>query len=466
MKRVLCFLLVLVVLSTSLVAVTGYSLIKESDNVTFTVIDEWGDRRYIEGVTAEMQFTHNYRLNWNVEFSPLGEAKTEYWYNNLSTNMGESYAYYGICNTSYGLLDMKNDNEKLKADFENLKNELKNPGDIRRFSLKLKDYYDYYPVNFDFTLGEMSVSWNTSIGFDDVGSYSYSGITPSRGKGLLEALNRYLKIPVHEEDVREIKIHRGDYAFSYSCSYSGSFDFEFYNVVFSDKLYFTFNNEITKSEEAKRTLVDTTQIPGGYGIYSIPYEENDIKYEEIKTVYSIPSDATVEALFCDEERNELYLTLHENDKYVLHIIDAEAMTDKTVIELFDFHFEEYVRVVQNEDFFVFIKNDVDFIVVERTAEGKYESALTGTMPPETVAERNYFSYYSWFGFDGERLVVLVVENTGYEEQSNMTILPDIMVLTEDGLTYYCKWICSLSTPVSNWGSQFVYRSGACKVMVE
>ncbi len=466
MKRVLCFLLVLVVLSTSFIAVTGYSLIKESDNVTFTLVDEWGDRRYLEGITAEMEFSHYDQLNWTVEFTPLGDTVTDYRYNTLIPKSGQVYMYQGFSDATFSLIDMKNDNRRLKTDIENLKSEIKNDGEIRTLPVKFKDYYEYYPVYFDLNLGELYVSWHTAIGYDDVGSYGFSEISYNRSMEFVEAMGKYLKIPVHEEDVREMRVHKhADGGYSYGASYDCSFDFLFYNAVFSDKLYFTFSNEMTNHHESDRVLVDTSLIPGGYGIYSVPYSEDDVKYEEIKTVYSISADSTVKALCSNEEKNELYLALHENDKYVLHVIDTKTMTDISVIELFDFNSEEYVRVVQNEDFFVFIKNDVDFNVVARNDDGKWESALTGTMPPETVADRDYFSYYSWFGFDGERLVVWVIENPGREELSIMSIQPDVMVFTKDGLQYYCKWTCSLGEPVSNWYNFFVLRK-SCKVRVE
>ena len=132
------------------------------------------------------------------------------------------------------------------------------------------------------------------------------------------------------------------------------------------------------------------------------------------------------------------------------------MTDISVVELFDFYEDEYVSVNQNEDFFVFIKNSVDFNVVKRNDDGKYESALTGAMPPEIIADRDYFSGNSRFAFDGERLVVLVIEEPGYEEICVLTIQPDVMVFTEDGLQYYCKWLCSLGEPAVRW-PQFVYK---------
>ena len=458
MKRVLCFLLVLLLLGASLVTVTGVALVKESDNVTFTVIDEWGDRRNLQGVTADMEFTHNEKLNWSVEFTPLGETKTEYEYNTIVSNKGEAYRLYGITNANYNLLDLKNDNWQLKSDIEALKDEAVNDGDIRTMTFRMKDYFEYYPVNFNFSVDEMSVSWYTAMGYDDVGSYSFSGISYSRGNSFLQAMRDFLKIPVHEDDVREIRIHRHEGGtYSYGGAYSGSFDFDFYNAVFSDMIYFTFRNEIAKHDQGEeKRVVDTSLIPGGYGIYALPLTENDVKYEEMKTVYSIPASATVRALMKNEERNELYLALHENGKYVLHVIDIATMTDISVIELFDFHEDGYVHVNQYEDFLVFIKNSVDFNVVKRTEDGKYESALTGAMPPEIIADRDYFSGNSRFAFDGERLVVLVIEDSGYEEISILSIQPDVMVFTKDGLQYYCKWLCSLGEPAVHW-PQFVYK---------
>ena len=452
MKRVLCFLLVLLLLSASLVAVTGFALSKESDNVTFTLVDEWGDRRYLQGVTADMEFTHNGRLNWSVEFSPFVETKTEYEYNTIVTDKGDGYTHYGIYNTNYNLLDLKNDSRQLKSDIESLKSEVMKDGDIRYMEIRMKDYFEFYPVNFDFSMKEMSLSWRTAMGYDDVGSYSFSGISYSRGNGLLQSMRDFLKIPVSEDDIREIRIHKDAYGnYSYGGAYSGSFDFDFYNAVFPDMLYFTFRNEITKHEQdEEKRVVDTSLIPGGYGIYALPLTESDVKYEEISTVYSIPADSTVRALMKDEERNELYLALHENGKYVLHVIDISTMTDISVIEIFDFYEDGYVSINQNEDFFVFIKNSVDFNVVKRNDDGKYESALTGAMPPDTIADRTYFSGNSRFAFDGERLVVFVIDEPGYDDVSKMSVQPDVMVFTEDGLQYYCKWTCSLSEPVRNW----------------
>ncbi len=465
MKKVLCFLCSLIILASSLIAVTGYSLNKESDNVTFTVVDEWGDRRYLDGVTAEMPFTHHGQLNWNVKFSPAGETKTEYDYTTFYERYVKSEPRYGITDPFFSVYDMKNGNPAILEVFNNLKAEAKNPGDIRRATLKYSDYYEYYPVNFDLEIPGISVYWESGIMHDDKGEYVYSGITPATGKDMQRVFNEYFKIPVHDKDVREIKVHASDNGFSYGCSYISTFDYVFFDVVFSDCIYFTFRNEINNGHDYVRELVDTSEIQGGYGIYCLPYEEGEVKYNELKTVYSIPSDATVEILFCDEERNELYLVLHKNDKAILHIIDTATMTDKTVIELFDFAYEDNVYVKQYDDFFVFIKNSVDFNVVERNSDGSYKSALTGAMPLETVADRDYFSYNSYFGFDGERLVVLVVEDPGAEELNVMSIQPDIMVFTEKGLSYYCKWFCSLGESVSSWRTFFVRRDEECKVYI-
>ena len=65
------------------------------------------------------------------------------------------------------------------------------------------------------------------------------------------------------------------------------------------------------------------------------------------------------------------------------------------------------------------------------------------MPAEYVADRDYFSYYSTFDFDGERLAVFGIEEPFREELRILSIQPDIMIFTEDGIQYYGKWGCSL-----------------------
>lgn len=464
MKRVLSFISVLIILSTSLVTITGYTLAKESDNVTFRIIDEWGDTGLLEGITAEMQFTHHNQLNWTVEFTPSGETKCKYDYNTFYNANRNAASYYGMSYPYIDIFDTKN--ALLQEIITNLKTEAKKPGDIKSRKIHFRELYEYYPVNFDLNLPEISISWASGV-FDENGEYIFSGITPSKGQALLNKFNEYFRVPVNENDILELSVHAADNGtFSYRASHRKTFNFVFTNVLSSECIYFTFPNEINTGHEETRELVDTSEIRGGYGIYALPYTGKNIKYEELNTVYRIPGDATAESLSIDTERNELYLGLHENEKFILHIIDMNTMTDKTALELFDFNFHDNIRVEQGEDFFIFIKNDIDYNVVEITQDGTHESSLSGTIPPETIADKDFFSYNSWFGFNGKRLVVLTIENPGTEEIKLMTIQPDIMIFTKDGLSYYGKWICSLSDPVSNWGMSFVTLNGNCKINIK
>ncbi len=449
MKRVLCFLLVLVLLGASLLGVTAFSLIKESDNVNFTLIDERGDRRALQGISAQMSFTLHEKLNWEVSFTPFEKTETEYDYVTFyPLSYKNNNYYYGFSTPSLGLLQLKNENAELKQLVEDLREEaLEND---KRASAKVNfcDYYEYYPVNLNVSLPGISIEWYNGFGMDEKGKYTFEGISPSRGQGVINAFNDYFRIPVGENDVREISVLPNDHGnFSYQTARENTFDFNFYTVRTDSHIYFSFENEINTGHEWTREFVDTSLIPGGYGIYSLPYTENDIKYEELKTVYSVPSDATVEALMTDESRQELYLVLHKNEKLVLHIIDMSTMADKSEIELFDFSFTDYLRVSENEDFFVFIKNDVDFNVVAINDGGKWESALTGTVPSGSAYVREFLPYRSRFGFDGERLVVWVIDDPGAEEIQLLSLQPDVMVFTKDGLQYYGKWICSLGDPI-------------------
>ena len=106
MKKVLCFLLVLVLLGTSLLGVTAYSLIKESDNVTFTLVDEWGDRRNLQGISAEMSFSLYERQFWDVKLIPFGEIKTEYDYDTFYSRNRSARTFYGIASPHISIMGL------------------------------------------------------------------------------------------------------------------------------------------------------------------------------------------------------------------------------------------------------------------------------------------------------------------------------------------------------------------------
>ena len=467
MKRVFGFLLVLILLGATLLGVTAFSLIKESDNVTFTAVDEWGDRGYLRGLTAEMNFSFQEKLNWRVKFIPFEKTETEYDYDTiypLYVKGGNNYI--GFAMPSLGLIELKNENPELKALVDELKAQTAESGEMTAKEIKFRDYYEYYPVYVDLYLPGITIDWQRGFGADERGQYSFGGISAERGQGFINAFREYFRVPVSESDVCEIKVMPSEHnGISYHSSRDNSFDFSFRDVRTENTVYFTFDNEIY-NHEGKRELVDTSLIPGGYGIYALPYSKNDIKYEELRTVYSIPSDANVESFSVDEERKELYLGLQENEKFVLHVIDIATMTDKTVIELFDFTCDDFVRVSQNEDFFVFIKNDIDFNVVSSDDDGKWKSALTGTMPAGSSVHREYFSYDSSFAFDGERLVVWVFEQPGMEDTQILSLQPDVMVFTENGLQYYCKWLCSLGDPVANVVRWEAVSVGEWRIMLQ
>lgn len=447
MKKVLCFLFALVILITSLTVVAGKSLFDESENITYRLVDEWGDRQYLSGITADIDYSYYTILNWDAEFSPAGESKATLTFDRWNKS-SVTYYHSGLSSVMFGIHDLKFMNKDLKAELDALKAEAKNPGDIRTKNLKMKDYFEYYPVNIGLYLGDISVDWQSGRGFDYPGKYNFYGITAERGQGFIDAVNSFFKIPVSDDAVIETTVYTGDGgSHSWHTSHENAFDFYFYGAVFSDTVYFTFSNELSSSDNEKRLVVDTSLIKGGYGIYAFPYTSDDINYEALDTVYSIPADSTVKALFHDETRNELYLALYEKDRYVLHIIDRETMTDITVIDLFELTTDAYVRVDQYEDFFVFIKNETEFTIVKRENED-FSKAFSGEMPDETVADRDYFTHRSKFAFDGERLVALTVERSGDEEIKIMSIQPDIMVFTDEGVQYYGKWVCSLGNPVT------------------
>ena len=109
MKKVLGFLCALLILITSLTVYVGADLYGERENVTFRLVDEWGDRSFLEGVTTHSQYSYYGLLNWDVDFAPFeNEVNAGMTFRKTGRNV-ESTPYYGFGTSYMTLTDFSKD---------------------------------------------------------------------------------------------------------------------------------------------------------------------------------------------------------------------------------------------------------------------------------------------------------------------------------------------------------------------
>ncbi|MBR3767783.1 MAG: hypothetical protein IKL10_06045 [Clostridia bacterium] len=469
MKKTLAFLVCLIIVFTSLTIVTANEIYLQGDDVRFSVKKEVGDRKYLEGVNIDTTIDAKGTLLWKTDFTPLGSTKTDLSFHKLSYPIDQGRSYFGLSfNNNSDIMGVGSIFEKAGLNINEIKNSLTENGETKTVTIKMKDYFDYYPMIIDLDLPGNNISWNYGV-FDEVGEY-YSDMPKERMNGFIKAIEDFLKIPVLDNDIREWKIEKSIGGYSYGSTWINSFSFYSYNAVFSDKCYFTFNNRVEDYDNGTSVTVDTSQIPGGYGIYVLPFDEKTVYYEQIKNVYPINGESTVIRMFPNTEMGQIYLMLHENDKYIYKIIDEKTMTDICSIEIFDYTDFDYVECANKDDYMIFCKNDYEIKVVSKNEKGEYTVAMECVIPEEHEAWAAY-PYSAAHAFDGERLVLCYDITHNYYEGIRNNCELDILVITNEGIVYYSRWDCSLGEMIhensyySNF-CNFSYYGESVKVSIE
>ncbi len=450
MKKLTALLTVLVLLSVFVCTAMAKEMLFQGENVVFKCTASEGDEALLEGVSTDIRFTVGGYINWDVSFSPLGEIEAELSFSKIPEREYYSFAE-GLGDSFLDVFDLARRDARLGEYVGDYRNDLAD-GETKTFTVRMSDYFEYYPIRPSLRLGDISIDYDHVYdeSIDDFRLDSrFYGISEERGRGFLKALEDFLKIPVYEDDVRietVEKVSHGSYSFS--SDYRNSYSFNFYNAVFDDIFYFTVTNRLPLSDGSGFYTVDTSHIPGGYGIYGVPTAKNDVKYEEMKNVYPIEDGCSVfDFGKLSSAEDVLYLALSRDDKYVIRFIDPKTMTDISELELFSLGFNDAVYFIEYEDFIVFYKNSFDIKVVTRTGEGNFAEVFHTIVPEDNTISWDYFPTQSYCAFDGERLVIFTEEMRQYFDEKDMSLTSEIIVLTENGIGYYGKWETSLGSIV-------------------
>ncbi len=451
MKKTLAFLLVLILASGSLTVLCGAEINRMSSDVSYRLLEEKGDRAYLEGIKIGTNLHHDRILLWENIFDPSGDTETEISFKKTGLPYRESKEFPGLDFLWYNSDFLMFENEEFAEKIQKAKEELSEISEEITFEFRMADYYDYYPVYFMLNLPDFYINTAPRDGMVGKQPFYYESIDQDRAEGFNKKLGSFIKIPVLTDDVRKITVESNFVKnslvkYSYFTNVNDTFELTAFNAVFSDKCYFSFSNRTQGEANKEGKFVDTSLIPGGYGIYAFSYSANDVNYEEMKNVYPLPADSTVVSLHGDEENSLLYLYLWENGKYIFKVIDENTMTDISEVELFDYSgASDWVYTFTAKDFSLFVKNDFEIKVVERKPDGTYEVRLEYNMPQENEYNWTSFPFGSDYVFDGEKLIVAVPERSIYSDDENQrSCLLELFIFGNKEILYYGKWDCSLS----------------------
>ena len=310
--------------------------------------------------------------------------------------------------------------------------------------LKLKDIFRYYPIEGDLT--------GTSIWVASLDNAVYASEDSVK---LGQDLNHFLRIPIPETEssgFEVIKYPEGSMNFNYyqgkeNCSQQED-HFDFHSIACStpDAVYFTFNTHTDDGD-----VVDTSLIPGGYGIYRLPYdrEKEIFLSEKLEMVYALDPKKQYTDIYASPDGAKLFLVSQAARLAAVGVKEVQATAE--IIDVRTMQCDRREEIVCSEDaalgydagdYLIFRGRSELCLYTYQDGSYKKELMLTDVDFRKPALRNLFYDNRCRTAYDGKRLSILGEADFDIEDDDNTMWLwetagtVEVAVLDASGLAYY------------------------------
>ena len=310
--------------------------------------------------------------------------------------------------------------------------------------LKLKDIFRYYPIEGDLT--------GTSIWAASLDNAVYASEDSVK---LGQDLNHFLRIPIPETEssgFEVIKYPEGSLNFNYyqgkeNCSQQED-HFDFHSIACStpDAVYFTFNTHTDDGD-----VVDTSLIPGGYGIYRLPYdrEKEIFLSEKLEMVYALDPKKQYTDIYASPDGAKLFLVSQAARLAAVGVKEVQATAE--IIDVRTMQCDRREEIVCSADtalgydagdYLIFRGRSELCLYTYQDGSYKKELMLADVDFRKPALQNLFYDNRCRTAYDGKRLSILGEADFDIEDDDNTMWLwetagtVEVAVLDASGLVYY------------------------------
>ncbi|MBQ3136198.1 MAG: hypothetical protein IJB74_01815 [Clostridia bacterium] len=326
MRKTLALFLTVFIIALSLYTCVSASVNSEKENVTIHENYIYGDKRFAEKVEVNFKAQYYDNLLWDINYN-IAENKAETKFSLYRDGIPNEYDATNYLTLTGGFWNYSTsgflgEESFFSEAFKDLVKDAKPYEEVKK-TISVSDYLDYYPLSVEINFPN-KYSLDSSLGYYETDSYN-----------LVSALSDFFKIPVLKNHLLTISAtvnESGNIFQSGSESVASAEENSIYDefsiygssVITEDKCLIYFSN---KSYMGKN--VDTSKIPGGYGIYCLPYSYTEegrrvtFDYSALSNVFSVESNHEITQLKLSADGKSVYMVTEENEECYLTVIDTE-----------------------------------------------------------------------------------------------------------------------------------------------
>ncbi len=437
MRKVLALTLVVIAFCAVGVGLAATDLHTASRQVVFSNLSEYGDPSVLTDLSVHLRTQYDRHLFWETECefeNGTAQAQTEFSFSELERIENRASIPSGIelqTAISGCVGDLDEPQTGLAAAYQALY--AQTPlGEERVQVVYLKDYYTYYPlsVHLDFPDYALMVDPMDTFRADEE-------------RQILQAFSDYFRIPVLPDTQMEISVSRDINGKSTGYGMGNFAGDDFYlwmeSACTEDACYFTFD-----PHTAQGNLIDTNEIPDGYGIYRVMTAKNDTDMlaavQELEMVYALNPENVFLALDITPSNDALLLHTVENGTYMITVIGIENMETLQRLEIMPWPEEYSWKVYVESDFLVVLWPGYSVVLLSRSEDGRFTLEFTAPLGIASDALQNCNTRTALI-YNGEKLVFgdFLYQEELYGECCGFYLA----VYDGEGLCYYGEYSSSL-----------------------
>ncbi len=453
-KKLVLFLILLVMVGAG-AAYCVMMIHKPLDMVSYREHTLYGDKSYADGLVYNKR---DYLLDhamWTDEIRFTKDAmkvNTEYEYSNkdlsylVDIENSDSGDYLYLSNSMYFNGD-SGDYDTADAGVKKLLTEMEAEtlaGESKSKTIHLKDYMEYYTINIEMNIP--GLSYVTAMD---------TCILPASDE-YVEAVGMirdFFRIPVLESEVYEVTMDKDEdgnviYAEVNMADNQDHFILGTYSMISDDACIFWFDNYFSD-----RGPIDTSEIPGGYGVYVLPFtmdpatSESTLHAEDLKVFYPVNANQRILNVDLTKDQNNLLVHIAEDGRYKIAILDVKNGDLKQKIDLCaydeDYYYESLADADHDLQYCMIAANYNSFYCIKKKTYGKWEVAIRSEKQFQDAEFEGFaVSYIS--AYDGERLA-LINYDWGRDEKERWSFGCDfnLQIFDHSGLVYAGSYESSL-----------------------